>query len=219
MHTSRVFKLFQPFECKDLIRVGKDNDGGYLVNKFDIDKTNRLISLGVGGDVSFEQGMSSLGIEYISAYDEKASKEVKEYFTGARTLRPQNITKNNFEETIVGINLFLKCDIEGGEYDLLDLILANDYRFTGMVIEFHSLSDAKNLDKLFNFIAKTKLKLVHTHVNNYFYYIAPEQNIPDVVELTFTSSNNIWYNPDLKLPHPLDMPNNPNDQQFELVFS
>ena len=218
MHTSRVLKLFQPFECRDLVRVGKDNDGGYLVNMADITKTRKLISFGVGSDVSFEQRMSSLGIRDIDAYDEQVTEEVKQYFTDERRFKQKNITKDNFEDIVIGTNLFLKCDIEGGEYQLLDLILHNDYRFTGMVIEFHSMFDPENLNLISNFIAKTKLKLVHTHINNYFYYIAPNGDIPDTVELTFTSSNNIWYNPDLKIPHPLDMPNNPEDDQFELLF-
>ena len=48
-------KIFRPFECLQLIRLGKDNDGGYIVNKHDVDKTDLLISFGIGNDWSFEK--------------------------------------------------------------------------------------------------------------------------------------------------------------------
>jgi len=45
----------QPYEVKDLIRLGKNNDGGYLVSENDIKNTKNLISLGVSFDISFEK--------------------------------------------------------------------------------------------------------------------------------------------------------------------
>ena len=40
-------KIFKPFECNQLVRLGKDGDGGYLVNMHDVEKSNLLISLGI----------------------------------------------------------------------------------------------------------------------------------------------------------------------------
>ena len=40
---------------RDLIRLGKNNDGGYLVSEKDIKHTKNLISLGVSFDISFEK--------------------------------------------------------------------------------------------------------------------------------------------------------------------
>ena len=39
----------------DLIRLGQDNDGGYLVEKESIAKSESLITLGLGYDWSFEK--------------------------------------------------------------------------------------------------------------------------------------------------------------------
>ena len=36
--------------ANDLIRVGKKNDGGYLVSRSDINMSDVLISLGIGED-------------------------------------------------------------------------------------------------------------------------------------------------------------------------
>ena len=45
----------QPFQVTDLVRLGKNNDGGYLVSRNDIKNTKYLISLGVSFDISFEK--------------------------------------------------------------------------------------------------------------------------------------------------------------------
>lgn len=42
--------------------------------------------------------------------------------------------------------------------------------------------------------------------------------MPDVLELTFSSSLNISYDKNLTLPNLLDMPNNPKDLEFSITF-
>jgi len=58
-----------PFHCDDLVRVGKDNDGGYLVNEKDILKTDKLISFGIGEDISFEEQFCHIKNIPVVAYD------------------------------------------------------------------------------------------------------------------------------------------------------
>jgi len=42
---------------------------------------------------------------------------------------------------------------------------------------------------------------------------------PSVIELTFSSSkNNTELKRNIPLPHPLDMPNNPDDDEFRISF-
>jgi hypothetical protein len=50
------------------------------------------------------------------------------------------------------------------------------------------------------------------------YYKTENGVVPDVIELTFTSSENIIYDKNLTLPNVLDMPNNPNDLEFHIDF-
>ena len=47
--------FLNPHKFEDLIRIGKDNDGGYIVRSQDIDDTRNLISLGISFDFSFEE--------------------------------------------------------------------------------------------------------------------------------------------------------------------
>ena len=51
-------KFLKPKQEYDLIRLGQDNDGGYLVEKQSIINSNCLITLGLGYDWSFEKDYS-----------------------------------------------------------------------------------------------------------------------------------------------------------------
>jgi hypothetical protein len=225
MHKINLPKILQPFECIDLIRVGKDYDGGYLVNSEDMLKTSQLISLGVGPDWSFEKQFVKINDCSVVAYDEKIDSpddEYRNFFVGNKKHILKNIGHNfnnvPFENIIQEHDIFLKCDIEGAEYDLFSKLIEYSSSFVGMIIEVHNLNERNNLADLFNLISKLNQKLVHIHVNNYFYYKKENSAIPDILELTFSSSKNIKYNSHLSLPHRLDMPNNPNDMEFQINF-
>jgi len=91
-------------------------------------------------------------------------------------------------------------------------------QMTIYTIEFHDIHLDKNLNFLFNFISKIGLDLIHIHVNNYTYLKGDNFNIPTVIELTFSSSDNIALKEFINIPNDLDMPNNPNDEQFRIFF-
>ena len=61
--------------ANDLIRIGKDYDGGYLVSKLDIEKSDVLIGLGISDDWSFEKDFLSLKNIEVYAYDASISKK------------------------------------------------------------------------------------------------------------------------------------------------
>ena len=108
-------------------------------------------------------------------------------------------------------SIFLKIDIEGSEYEILDdLILYSKY-FSGLVIEFHYVH--LHLDKIFNFIKKIDLTLIHFHGNNYADLDAYKN--PTVVELTF-ARNPKFLSKNKKIPHPLDQKNDPNNKKIML---
>ena len=112
----------------------------------------------------------------------------------------------------------MKCDIEEHEYSILNDIISNSKLFSGIAIEFHNINTKDHTNDLLNFISKIDLKLIHIHVNNSFYYIDGDQCIPDVIELSFTSSNNISLDESIILPHALDMPNISDREEFKIIF-
>lgn len=212
-------KIFQPFACEDLIRLGKDNDGGYLVNKEDVMSSKRLLSFGIGQDTSFETDFIKQNAVDVLTFDQSVNDlNIK---TDKITHYPINVGKNNIEDILTksGNSLFLKCDIDGGEYEILNTIIRNSHRFTGAAIEFHNITTPNAFNDLTNFIGKFDLRLIHIHANNYSYIIADDINFADVIELSFSSSRKNTYLSDvISLPHRLDMPNNPNDEDFKIHF-
>lgn len=208
--------ILKPFTCKNLIRLGKDHDGGYLVNELDIKRTNHLIGFGIGSDISFENDFVKINECEVNLYDRDINV-LSEKFNLIKKYVLKDISLNDIFSN--KIKIFLKCDIEGEEYDLCNFLINNYQLFTGVVIEFHDIHRYENFNKLTNFISKFKLSLVHFHVNNNFFIkVGEEKIIPSVVELSFSSSDNVFYDEDIKLPHKLDMRNKVDEIDFNIIF-
>ena len=62
-------KIFKPNNEYELIRIGSNNDGGYLVEKNSLLETKCLISFGLGLNWSFEKHFHSLNDYPIDCYD------------------------------------------------------------------------------------------------------------------------------------------------------
>ena len=60
---------FKPQNEYELIRLGQDNDGGYLVDKKSIDNSKSLITLGLGFDWTFEKNYHALTDQPVYCYD------------------------------------------------------------------------------------------------------------------------------------------------------
>ncbi len=75
--------LIHPYETNDLIRIGQDKDGGYVINKRLFEHTRILIGLGINADWSFEEDFArhAAGGLRIYGYDFSVSREIfrKEY--------------------------------------------------------------------------------------------------------------------------------------------
>ena len=255
-------RYLKPNKEYDLIRLGQDNDGGYLVERGSISKSKALITLGLGYDWSFEKDFSEKFKKPIYCYDHTVNysgikklcrKFIASYFF--RIFKPKYVLKKNFftylyrniflyrdyknffsnkaqhiEKRIgsgdggIMLNeilntkkdicpLFLKIDIEGSEYRILDDLIKFMDRIEGLAIEFHDVDI--NIEKILSFISKFNLKLIHIHANNWATYGL--NNIPSCIELSF-SKKPVLLNKDLSLPHDLDQKNNPDVDEINLNF-
>lgn len=251
-------KILEPKNEYDLIRVGRDNDGGYLVSEQSIFDSEMLLSAGIAWDFSFEKQYIHLTNNTIKCFDHTIN--IKHYFftwfgillqrllffsnlkkirsAFIKLLNPikfKKFIKNkkvNFFKIGLGIGdsrymslkdiinkftknekIFLKIDIEGDEYRLINDLLKFSNRIAGLIIEFHYVDI--HLDRIIDFVKKIDLTLVHTHINNAGPII--EKKIPTLIELTFAK------NPkkigDLKnIKHLLDQPNLKDKENPELKF-
>ena len=253
-------KIFKPQNEYNLIRLGQDNDGGYLIEKDSLSKANSLISFGLSYDWSFEKNFFSSKNCPIHCYDptikyssiKKFSRrsiidlfkiknlfdknllthnlnniflynDYKKFFSNKVLHYESSIgigrKKVNFSEIINRVKLFpifLKIDIEGSEYRILDDILKYQDKITGLVIEFHNVDLHKDL--ISDFINKFSLSLCHIHGQN------PSgtdyldiNNDPIQVEMTFSNTKNIL-STSPKIPHLLDQPADRRFQDVKLNF-
>lgn len=184
------------------VRVGKKNDGGYIMADHFYDN-GKAYSFGISDDCSWDKDMAERGydvymfdhtIESINCRDDR----LHFYKTGiadspnhAENLDTlENILRDN--ECDSNTNMILKMDVEGAEYGFMEMV-ENDTmkRFDQIVFELHDLhtrsEDAvrflEKIDKLF--------AIVHVHVNNHTNVVICENKLyPDVVELTLLNRDN-----------------------------
>ena len=211
----KLQKIFLPKFKTLLIRLGKDNDGGYCVPKKSVMNSDFLFSFGLNDDWSFEKDFINKNsktrvfvfdksvtftfwiknflkiiIEVLSLKKNPISifrffyiffdyliffrnSNVKHF--KKNVIQKNHNIKNDNENSHISLKeilsknngnfFFLKIDIEGNEYRILEDIVENQTRLEGLVIEFHN-SDLME-EKILAFSERLKLDLVHVHINNF----------------------------------------------------
>lgn len=206
------------------IRVGRFFDGGYaMVDRFD--RIEAAYSLGINDDVSWDMDIAARGIP-VFQYDPTidALPEQHQLFnwrpvwiggtvdvaTNTETL--QNLIEQNGHDKCD--NLILKCDIEGGEWPLLqntpNKVLQ---RFRQMVFEIHNLGylanigDANNVRKAFSNLVASH-HVVHIHANNFAgWQVVGGIAVPAVIEVTLVRKDEGKFNISEEMfPTKIDMP-------------
>ena len=213
----RVYKT--PFPK---IRIGKDHDGGYIISDIPHIKYDCLISGGISNDISFEEDfLEKYNIKCI-AFDGSIDKLPKDT-TYDITFVKKYLGEINNEDTsnirdLLDLydNIFLKLDIEGGEYNLFKTFTENDLnKFSQITIEFH---DPKNFDIL-NRLKNTHW-LIHFHGNNTVGIDKCNHiHIPQVYECTFINKKYVSHVElnDKNIPDlTLDMPNTLDTHDIQL---
>jgi len=191
------------FDTDKKIRLGVQNDGGYVIADIAGEGVyDCYISAGVSNEESFTR-------DFIARYSDPCSLDETNCFAFDGTIEayPTQYTdkitffKKNIgggaDDTDSETNLlfllnkysrvFLKMDIEGGEYPWLLRMTADDLRkIKQMVIEFHGITGVgwgSSFDDKWACIKKLSEThyIIHAHGNNYGHTIS---HIPDVIELT-----------------------------------
>jgi hypothetical protein len=115
---------------------------------------------------------------------------------------------------------FVKMDIEGSEYLVIDDLLRYFRRIVAMAIEFHDVDTNPGLFNSFVERIKRDFYIVHIHGNNMGGVTS--FNFPNAPEITFLNKefcNSVPPPSGLKYPVPgLDRPNHPRLPEFEFEF-
>ncbi|MHC1736813.1 MAG: hypothetical protein AB9882_02245 [Ignavibacteriaceae bacterium] len=225
-----LIESLYPFKIQtDLIRLGPNGDGGYLVPN-DLDGIEACFSPGVDIISEFELDCLEHGMKVYMADKsvEKPNLNISEdkydfikKFVGC-TNNDDFITMDDWVNSKCQSEkseLLLQMDIEGGEYNsLINMTDSLMNRFRIMVIEFHTLQDLWNphyfnLNKtVFDKILQTHI-CVHIHPNNYYGIDSRfGVDIPIIAEFTFIRKDRVkTKNFASGFPHKLDYDNTKNE--------
>lgn len=228
-----IMAKLRPFRCDmGKIRVGALADGGYVLPD-DCDGLTGLLSLGVGGDVSFDEQFARRGVP-IYQYDPtvEGPPTAHENFHFHKTAwgpadEPGVLSLASIMQAhgLYGSNdALLKFDIEGGEWEALTTVTPDHLKaFRIIACELHALHalyDRDSMDRVrqaINLLTQHHT-VVHLHANNCCGITLVEGvPVPAVIELTLLRNDRSSFTPsDEPIPGPLDFPN--MDDRPDLVL-
>ncbi len=118
-------------------------------------------------------------------------------------------------------SVFVKCDIEGAEYEIVRQIVDHAAEINGLVLEFHYVDVESDVFNRAVELLLSKFNLVHIHGNN-FGSFNTVINFPDSVEITFISKTLMpgqheYSTQEYPVPN-LDIPNSPALADFPIAF-
>jgi hypothetical protein len=219
-----LLKALRPLDPGvELVRIGPDADGGYLVPD-DLDGIAYAFSPGVSTESGFEAELAERGMRVFLADYSVAGPAVPhprfifdKRFVGCLT-DERYITLDDWHAAKLGSDgaeLLLQMDIEGAEYEtLLAASPSLLTKFRIMVVEFHWLPQLWN-EPFFAVAARVFYKLlgthavVHIHPNNCCGSVkSAGLEIPRIAEFTLLRRDRLrGTSYRTAFPHPLDRPN------------
>ena len=226
-------ELLKVYNFDKKFRFGHNRDGGYVIADLD-GGYDCYISAGISREESFsrdfinEYNMN----EYNSFGFDESINNYPDHYTKKISFIKKNINEFNDDKnsnlsffTENYNNIFLKMDIEGGEYKWLLQIDENQLnKFKQIVIEFHGINDnswsCNYIDKIkcLEKISKSHY-IIHAHGNNFGGVV---NKIPNVIELTYVNKNYFNIPPNFNttsLPVTnLDFPNRSDWDDISLNF-
>tara|TARA_B110000967_G_scaffold118888_1_gene121629 strand:- start:163 stop:903 length:741 start_codon:yes stop_codon:yes gene_type:complete len=238
-------KTFKPKKNYNLVRFGKENDGGYLINPQVILKAENLVSIGIFDDWSFEKHFIKHNSKAkIYCYDNLISfkfifiRSLKRLILDLLKLKLKNISKYlylildyliiskkiNFTKKIIK-----KDHIQEILANLKNVLLKVDIEGSEYLVLEDIIKVQKRLNGLIiefhdveknryiieRFIRKFELELSHIHPNNYGKL--DKNNDPNIIELSFERYPEI-VDKDIKFPHDLDQRNNLSKPEIIIKF-
>lgn len=240
---SKLAKELTPLDISgsNKIRIGTENDGGYVVTPEAFLNSEIMMSYGIDRDITFEmQTIENYKLK-VYAFDGGVKAEdfethpnlsiFEECIGNDEFLYSQQESSNkvrSYEQQLKAVNasnkkVFLKMDIEGAEYEAIesikDELLKN---IQGIVIELHGIKFIKNHKKILKLIKKLNQYFIiyHVHGNNFARNLRffPNKTLPHAIELSLINKDLVDSHSVSKEVYPtkLDMPN--HDIRPELKF-
>ena len=217
------------------VRVGKKNDGGYIMIEDAIKKAKIAYSIGIGNDVSWDMQIAEQYGCDVFQYDDTINTTPMQHekfhfmrtgicgskhdFSERMTL--EQMLKENHHENET--DMILKMDVEGAEWDVIETITEETIsKFNQIVMEIHELDDINQIENKLKYLMKINKthQLVHIHANNYMLparKFAGKAILIRAYEVTYIKKDMYkFYDDDSYFPQEIDQPCNPAVLDIEL---
>lgn len=231
---NNLLKFLKPKKTNSTkVRVGDLNDGGYVVPGLALEKCESLFTYGVGPTFEFERQFAEKYKKPVHMFDHTLGKDsysdglINFYNEGLGFEKNCKDFEHHYNEIQKNGDVFLKIDIEGGEFDFfektdIDFLMSKS---NALCLEFHYIEYPQNISKFCEIMKKinNNFTLIHLHGNNnagVFEYSG--YFIPTVLEMSFLNKKliNIEYEDTDNYPIAfLDSANTKDRQDYDLLFT
>jgi hypothetical protein len=194
-----MIDLLRPMYVGPKIRLGRDEDGGYITTEKSINDSVALFSYGLGSEISFEEDYIKVSGKNSHSFDHTISGVStifpdkllfnQEGISGTKTLETNNFIEHYNQRNING-RVLLKMDVERAEYEYFyntNIELLSKIT-TGIIVEFHDLDSETDRNKFIDCINKLQefFYICHVHGNNAMgTFTLNNYRIPQLLEITF----------------------------------
>ena len=240
-----LHKIFKPKKEYELTRLGKKNDGGYLVGIQTVKESQYLISFGIRDDWSFEKDFLKKNLVKALCFDSEnildiLKKKFKSDLSFFYKLNILKLIKNlmafyNFYKFKKKTKIIQKTiskgdlnqiisDINSDKIFLKIDIESSEYSILNEIIQNQEKivglviefhNMQRNMDILTDFIKKFKLEITHIHPNNYSEL--DKDGNPEIIEMSFEKNPQILGDEKI-FPNTLDMKNWKRGPDIEINF-
>ena len=218
----------------DLIRIGRDYDGGYIMLD-DFEPGGIAYSFGISGDVSWDKDMASRGYD-VFMYDHTIDglPEENTRFHWSKLGIADGVTHDDRLKTLEELisrnghegkrDMILKMDVEGAEWGFLESVKPETLsQFSQMTFELHNMIKLADHERVLNILRKINEthQLVHLHANNVSSYVTiGGRNFAALFEVSYVLRDKYKFSSeyDVKLPLKIDMPNITGWPEIELGY-
>ena len=218
----------------DLIRIGRDYDGGYIMLD-DFEPGGIAYSFGISGNVSWDKDMASRGYD-VFMYDHTIDglPEENTRFHWSKLGIADGVTHDDRLKTLEELisrnghegkrDMILKMDVEGAEWGFLESVKPETLsQFSQMTFELHNMIKLADHERVLNILRKINEthQLVHLHANNVSSYVTiGGRNFAALFEVSYVLRDKYKFSSeyDVKLPLKIDMPNITGWPEIELGY-
>ena len=232
--TSLIEKL-HPYDIGDKkVRLGPNEDGGYVLNETILDNSMALVTYGVGNDMRFEEHFTRQYNKPSYLFDHTIGRETGwdiganlHFFNEGLGFSPQCKDFIEHYETLKFTqDVILKIDVEGAEYNYFaNTSVETISKYTsGVLLEVHWLSDAHHREKFEMILDELQKHFTVTHVHGNSWGVVVDYEgfmFPETIEVTLVNNKHIKSKTldTSKYPVPgLDVSNRPNYPDVDLAF-